>query len=126
MPNTIQRRWITVISSNLYKISYDGHTRVLSIVFINRKNAVYNYKDVPGTVYISLINSVSKGKYFARNIKDTYGFYIGTYHLDNRERTPFVSQKVLNNQLQQKEKRTVPQVIKEKKRFPFGGGRMLR
>jgi len=73
-----KQKWITVRSSNLWRISYNPETRLLSIIFVNKKSAVYNYKDVPGTIYLGLTNAVSKGEYHNEKIKNRFGFYIST------------------------------------------------
>ncbi len=59
-----------VDSSYLRSVGYDSLTQVLEIEF--RRGEVYQYLDVPATVYTDLINAPSQGRYFNANIKDIY------------------------------------------------------
>ncbi len=58
----------TVISA----FHYDDKRKVLQVVFIS--GTVYEYLNVPETVYTAMKASFSKGTYFNRYIKDHYKF----------------------------------------------------
>ena len=51
---------------------YDAAKQVLRIEFKN--GSIYNYLDVPETVYKEMKDTPSVGKYFNSNIKDKFGF----------------------------------------------------
>lgn len=61
-----------VVSSNLSSVGYDSVTRILEIEF--NSGGIYQYGNVPETVYSGLISASSKGSYFHDNIKDRYGY----------------------------------------------------
>ena len=62
--------FVPVSSSNLSAVSYaDG---VHAIRF--KSGGVYRYFGVPETVYRDLLAAPSKGRYFARYIKNIYPF----------------------------------------------------
>lgn len=63
---------IPVESSNIASIGYDEESSTLEIEFLN--NTIYQYFDVPYSVYKDLIEAGSKGKYFAQQIKGYYRF----------------------------------------------------
>ncbi|ARV57468.1 hypothetical protein BZZ01_01410 [Nostocales cyanobacterium HT-58-2] len=69
---TVNKR-IVVESEYLRSVGYDDLNQVLEIEF--QKGEVYQYKDVPATVYAGLMNAPSHGKYFNANIKDFYPYY---------------------------------------------------
>ncbi len=58
---------IPVQSSNIASIGYDLETSTLEIEFLN--GSVYQYYNVPESVYDGLINSASKGSYLSQFIK---------------------------------------------------------
>lgn len=58
-----------VNSSNLASIGYDTSSETLEIEFLH--GGVYQYYDVPLTVYESLMSASSHGTYFDKNIKKT-------------------------------------------------------
>jgi hypothetical protein len=58
----------TVISS----IDYESERQVLRIVFNSGK--VYDYLQVPSTVFERMKRALSKGTFFNRYIKDQYAF----------------------------------------------------
>jgi hypothetical protein len=62
-----------VDSSNIKSIGYDKENRVLEVEF-NYKNTVYNFYDVPESVYNGLMNHESHGKYFNAMIKNKYEY----------------------------------------------------
>ncbi len=59
-----------VISSDIKSIGYDETSCILEIEF--NSVSVYQYYNVPRSVYIELMNATSHGKYFHRYIKDVY------------------------------------------------------
>lgn len=59
-----------VSSSNLSSVGYDPHQMVLEIQF--KDGSVYQYFGVPQSIYVSLINASSHGKYFHANVQNNY------------------------------------------------------
>lgn len=59
-----------VKSSDLKSVGYDTLTQTLVIEF--NSGGVYQYTNVPKSVYTGLMSASSHGKYFHRNIKDKY------------------------------------------------------
>lgn len=59
-----------VESSALKSVGYDGSREVLVIKFTS--GSVYEYDDVPRSVYEELMNAPSKGRFFNANIKGLY------------------------------------------------------
>lgn len=59
-----------VISSNIRSVGYDGESRTLEIEF--HTGGIYQYFDVPESVYKSLMSASSLGSYFYRYIRDRY------------------------------------------------------
>jgi len=62
----------TVNSSNLKSVGYDPDRRLLEIEF--HTGAVYQYFNVPESVYRELMAAPSHGKYFHQHIKDQYRY----------------------------------------------------
>ena len=62
---------IPVSSSNLESVGYDTETKTLKIKF---HNGLYEYYNVPESIYHGLINASSKGKYHAAFIKNSYSY----------------------------------------------------
>ena len=56
-----------VDSTNLASVGYDAENQILEIEFQN--GGVYQYFDVPNSIYIGLMNASSHGQYFDKNIK---------------------------------------------------------
>ena len=61
-----------VSSSNLSSVGYDPASKILEIEF--HSGRVYQYFNVPESVYHGLMNASSKGGYFNQHIKDVYSF----------------------------------------------------
>lgn len=61
-----------VRSSNIASIGYDGATHTLEVEFVNR--SVYQYYNVPQSVYEGLMNASSHGSYLASHVKDVYRY----------------------------------------------------
>ena len=58
---------INVVSRNIKSIGYDGVNRILEVEFHN--NRVYQYSNVPPSLYSGLLHADSHGKFFAREIR---------------------------------------------------------
>lgn len=56
-----------VSSSNLASVGYDEANEILEIEF--NHGGIYQYFDVPSSVYEGLMNASSHGTYFDSNIK---------------------------------------------------------
>ena len=61
-----------VTSSNVASVGYDPHTMTLEVEFTS--DSVYQYFDVPETVYHELMNAASVGRFLNQNIKDIYRY----------------------------------------------------
>lgn len=59
-----------VKSSNIASIGYEEEVQTLEIEFIN--GDIYQYFDVPRSVYQELMSSASHGRYLNQYIKGTY------------------------------------------------------
>ena len=57
-----------VKSSDLKSVGYDEASNILEVEFLDK--SIYQYSRVPVDVYENLMNAVSKGKYFAKFIKN--------------------------------------------------------
>ncbi|MBM3118253.1 MAG: KTSC domain-containing protein [Chloroflexi bacterium] len=60
----------SVSSSNISSIGYDSESRTLEIEF--HSGGVYQYFDVPQSIYDELMHASSHGSYFHRYVKDRY------------------------------------------------------
>lgn len=65
-----QLTWTTITSSNIKSIAYDEAS--LYVEF--KSDTVYEYTDVPQSVYDSLIESESKGKFLTTHIKNKFKY----------------------------------------------------
>ena len=63
---------IPVDSSNISSIGYDENSNTLEVEFNN--GTVYQYFDVPISVYNGIIEASSKGQYLAQHIKGYYRY----------------------------------------------------
>ncbi len=63
---------IPVNSSNVAEIGYDSTTMTLEVAF--RNGTVYQYFDVPETVYQELMRAGSVGQFLNQNIKNNYRY----------------------------------------------------
>ena len=61
-----------VQSSNLRSIGYDQNTNIIEIEF--HSGDIYQYFNVPESIYLALMNAVSKGTYFHDKIKQHYKY----------------------------------------------------
>ncbi|WP_110519542.1 KTSC domain-containing protein [Herpetosiphon llansteffanensis] len=62
-----------VDSSNLASVGYDATNQTLEIEFQNR--SIYQYSNVPESVYRELMQADSHGTYFNQNIKGAYLYH---------------------------------------------------
>ena len=60
----------SVQSSMITSIGYDENTSTLEVEF--NSGAIWQYYDVPGSIYYDMMNSGSLGKFFHSNIKRQY------------------------------------------------------
>lgn len=63
---------IQVKSSNINAVGYNNQYKILTIEFQNGN--IYNYQEVPKTVYDELMDADSKGKYFMKNIRFKFAY----------------------------------------------------
>lgn len=63
---------IPVSSSNLKSVGYQLSAQTLEIEF--NSEGIYQYFNVPESVYQGLMTAVSHGSYFHQFIKDTYPY----------------------------------------------------
>ncbi len=63
---------VSVSSSNIAQIGYSPESSTLEILF--HTGSVYQYFNVPASVYSALMNAYSKGTYFAQSIKNSYRY----------------------------------------------------
>jgi len=61
-----------VRSSNLAAVGYDPESRILEIEFPD--SGVYQYFDVPQSVYDDLMSAPSHGKFFHAHIRNKYRY----------------------------------------------------
>ena len=54
------------------RFSYDTRVHVLEIQFTHGR--IYEYYDVPESVFQEMITAPSKGRFYLENIKDDYAF----------------------------------------------------
>jgi hypothetical protein len=63
---------VSVSSSNISSVGFDSDTQTLEIEFTNGN--IYQYFDVPVTVYEELMQAESKGKFLSTQIKGVYRY----------------------------------------------------
>ena len=61
-----------VVSSQFKKVKYDSESKILIITFHNDKG--YEYKDVPQSIFDSLMSAESLGKFFIAFIKNSFSY----------------------------------------------------
>ena len=59
-------------SSNIARFGYDEANQVLFVEFMN--GSVYQYFDVPNTVFEQMKTASSKGSFLAQGVKGTYRY----------------------------------------------------
>jgi hypothetical protein len=63
-------RRTVVESTTMRSVGYDVTQQILEVEFTS--GTVYQYLDVPATVFEELMHAGSKGQYFNRQIRDDY------------------------------------------------------
>jgi hypothetical protein len=63
---------IPVSSSNVAAVGYDPNTQTLQVEF--NSGSIYQYFDVPQTIYEALISAESVGKFLNAQIKGYYRY----------------------------------------------------
>ena len=66
----MERRF--VFSSNIRSIGFDRGAQVLEIEFFS--GGIYQYRDVPESVYDELMLAPSKGKFYQHRIKEYFPY----------------------------------------------------
>ncbi|MBU3226791.1 KTSC domain-containing protein [Clostridium algidicarnis] len=61
-----------VSSSNVYSIGYDANTKTLEVQFNN--GSIYQYYDVPQSIYSGLMSASSHGSYLHAHVKGVYQY----------------------------------------------------
>lgn len=61
-----------VASSNLVSVGYDPSSQTLEIEFSS--GGIYQYYNVPETIYNELLLAPSKGQFFASQVKDSFPY----------------------------------------------------
>lgn len=61
---------IPVSSSDLRSVGYDSSSKILEIEFLS--GGIYQYKNVPNSVYDGLMKEFSHGKYYHAFIKNAF------------------------------------------------------
>ncbi|PYP84952.1 MAG: KTSC domain-containing protein [Blastocatellia bacterium AA13] len=59
-------------SSSIVRFCYDGRKEILRVEFQN--GGVYNYYDVPDSVFKQMSQASSKGKFFMDNVREEYDY----------------------------------------------------
>lgn len=71
--------WVDVNSSNIHSVRYIRDTQTLQIKFGQPKiTSMYNYDNVPESMFNDMLKAESKGKWFWANIRqehDKYPYY---------------------------------------------------
>ena len=60
----------SVSSSNIKSVGYDSKSKILEIEF--HSGGIYQYFNVPESIYNGILSASSHGSYFHRYIKDKY------------------------------------------------------
>lgn len=63
---------VPVSSSNLNSVGYDSASQTLEIEF--NSGSIYQYFNVPSSIYQGLINASSHGQYFSQFIRNSYRY----------------------------------------------------
>ena len=64
--------WISLESSNLSRVRYDENSITMEMEF--QGGNVYQYFDVPKSIYDELLGASSKGKFFHSQIKGHFRY----------------------------------------------------
>ena len=68
----VRMRTFNVVSENIEEIAYDDCRSVLRVVF--KDGSIYEYVNVPLSVFEAFSKTRSKGKFLHRSIKGRYRF----------------------------------------------------
>lgn len=68
----IEVQWIEADSSNIARYGWTPNGRVLVVEF--KGGAVYNYYDVPMSIFMDMQGALSVGKFLSRAIKGVYAY----------------------------------------------------
>ena len=63
---------LPVVSSNVAEVGYDPATMILEVKFLN--GSVYQYFDVPESLYQELLHAESVGRFLHAQIKNSYRY----------------------------------------------------
>lgn len=63
---------IPVSSSNLHSVGYDSTSQTLEIEF--NSGSIYQYFNVPSSIYQGLMNASSHGQYFSQYIRNIFRY----------------------------------------------------
>lgn len=65
--------WIdTPESSNIVRFAYDSQSQILAVEF--KAGSVYNYYDIPESIFEQMKAAPSKGQFLAQHIKGSYRY----------------------------------------------------
>lgn len=99
---------VSVISSVIKNVDYDGLTRILEISFYTGRT--YHYHNVPKNIYKSLVSAYSVGSFYNEHIKGVYASeYVGMrieewkkgYEYEEEEDEPDEGTKILKEMLEE-------------------------
>lgn len=62
----------SVVSSNVSSVGYDEDQQILEVQF--RTGAIYQYYNVPVSIYRGLMGASSHGSFLNKHIKGVYGY----------------------------------------------------
>ena len=63
---------VPVVSTDLAEIGYDSSSMTLEVLFL--KGGLYQYFDVPESIFLELLQADSKGRFLNINIKNNYRY----------------------------------------------------
>jgi len=63
-------KFISITSSNIVEVAYDKSISRMHVKFTNGN--LYVYSNVPENTFNEFLNSESKGRFFAQNIKNNF------------------------------------------------------
>lgn len=65
-------KWHDVASSSLSRVAYEPNSMVMSVEFHN--GTVYEYFDIPQTLFEQLVAAGSAGQFLVQNVKGSYRY----------------------------------------------------
>ncbi|MHB0922570.1 MAG: KTSC domain-containing protein [Bellilinea sp.] len=63
---------VPVSSSNLHSVGYDSASQILEIEF--NTGSIYQYLNVPSSIYHGLMSASSHGQYFSQYIRNVFRY----------------------------------------------------